>query len=196
MGYTDVIISQPSGGNWLALKHMIGHRVVVFGTHSITEEPDPMNQGRTRNVAVVDFADLDDGAGGKIQWKAKVDKPGFVNKLDVDQRTAVLGRIELGDAKAGQNAPFILGTHQPGDAEFFMNVWLPANRDALAGKAPQPENSSPQQTPAPAPAASAPEPATSQPTLPVAPAAPPNIDPAAFEAFQKLMASGQISVPS
>jgi hypothetical protein len=136
MGYTNVILSQPPKGNFLKLKEMIGHRVVFLGTHSIEDQPDTMNPGKTRKVASVDMVDLDDGLGGRIQWGALVDKVGIVNKL-VGQTTAIMGRIILGEAKVGQSAPFILDDHQPEDAAYFLNVWQPANKDALAGKAAQ-----------------------------------------------------------
>lgn len=138
MGYTDVFIQQPAkSSGFMKPADMIGHRVCVFGTHEITEQPDTLNEGKMRKVARIDYVDLDDGQGGVIRWNALVDKPGVVNKL-TNQTGAILGRIVLGEAKKGQSAPFILDDHQPADAEFFNNVWLPANRDALAGKGSQP----------------------------------------------------------
>lgn len=159
MGYTDVILSQPPKGNFLKLKEMVGHRLLVLGTHSIEEQPDNMNPGKTRKVATIDVVDFDDTYGGRIQWNALVDKPGVVNKL-VGQTTSILGRLILGDAKAGQSAPFILDDHRPEDAAYFTNVWLPANRDALAGKAPQQltgPTGNPVQAAVPAYAAAAPQ---------------------------------------
>lgn len=208
MGYTDVILSQPPKGGWINLREKVGHRLVFLGTHDIEEQPDPLNQGKTRLVATVDYVDLDDGAGGVVQWGALVDKPGVVNKLK-NQRTAIMGRLILGEAKTGQSAPFILADHEPGDAQYFMQTWMPANRAALAGR---------QQAPSPAPVAT-PAPAGPQPQyqqpLPVAAQAPaaqaPLFNPAAapvaanladgqteayspeaVAAIQRMMASGQL----
>lgn len=134
MGYTDIILSQPpKGGGYIDLKNKIGHRLVFLGTHSIEKEADNLNPGETRDVATVDYIDLDDGQGGVIQWGARVDKVGVVNKLR-GQRNAIMGRLILGDAKAGKSAPFILADHEPQDADYFFNTWIPANKAALEGK--------------------------------------------------------------
>lgn len=210
MGYTDIIISQPPKGNFPKFREMVGHRVCFLGTSSIEERPDNMKPGETRQVATVDFVDLDDGHGGIIQWGAQVDKPGIVNKLR-GQTTAILGRIVTGDAKAGQNPPFILDDHQPGDAEYFTQVWMPANRDALAGKARQaPQQSAPQPVQQ---AVQSAQPAFTMPALPQMPqpqaqpqaqvpqpvaaaagAAPTGGEypPEAIAAIQRMMANGQL----
>jgi hypothetical protein len=146
VGYTDVILSQPpKGGGYIDCKNKVGHLLVFLGTHTITTEPDTMSKvpGATREVATVDYVDLDDGQGGIIQWGARVDKIGIVNKLR-GQRNAIMGRLVLGDAKQGMSAPFILEDHTPADADRFLNVWMPANRAALAGA----EQQQPQQAPA------------------------------------------------
>jgi hypothetical protein len=217
MGYTDIILSQPPKGNFLKLKEMIGHRVVFLGTHSIEEQPDTMNPGKTRKVATVDFVDLDDGEGGRIQWGALVDKPGVVNKL-TGQTNSIMGRIVLGDAKPGQSAPFLLDDHQPEDAAFFMNVWQPANREALAGRAAQtqpgrlnaavappgvtpayqqqPQYQQPAQAPAPQYASMpgvAPQPAAAAASL--ANGASQAFSPEAIAAMQAMIARGEITVP-
>lgn len=147
MGYTNVILGQPpKGGGWIECKNIIGHLLVFLGTHNITTEPDTMSKipGATREVATVDYVDLDDGQGGIIQWGARVDKIGIVNKLR-GQRNAIMGRLVLGEAKQGMSPPFILADHEPADAERFNTVWMPANRAALAGA----EAQQPQQQPQP-----------------------------------------------
>jgi hypothetical protein len=219
MGYIDLVISQPPKGNYLKPRDMVGHRVLFLGTSSIEEQPDNMKPGETRQVATVDFVDLDDGHGGLIQWGALVDKPGIVNKLK-NQSTAILGRIIVGEAKTGQNPPFLLGEHEPGDMEYVTQVWMPANRDALAGKARQTPRATPQAG-QPAPQAGQPAPQAGQtypaampqvPATPVPTPAPqyqPQIpqpvaaaasaapgggeySPEALAAIQRMMANGQL----
>ncbi len=211
MGYADVILGQPPKGGWLSFKNSIGHRYVFFGTQSIEEQPDNMNPGKTRLVATCDCVDLDDGQGGVIQWGALVDTPGIVNKLK-NQRNAIMGRIVLGEAKAGQSPPVILALHVPADAEYSTTVWLPANRAALAGRGPQAPAAAPSApTPAPAPSAQqyvnapaataafpgqvlpAPQPvaaAAQQQTLPMGDAG--GVSPEALAAVQRMIASGQL----
>ncbi len=154
MSYVDQVLQQPPGSEWLSPKNKIGHLLAIFDCLSQREEPDPMNPGKLRTVAEIVYADLSDGEGGRIVWGAQVDKPGIVNKLK-NQRGTILGRLELGDAKAGQSAPYILQDHTPEDAAYFTGTWLPANRAALDGKQPQRAASQAPTTPAAAPAAPA-----------------------------------------
>lgn len=133
MGYVDNVLEQPPKGEWVSAKEKVGHLLAIFGNYGIEEQPDNMNPGKTRLVASIDYVDLDDGHGGRIVWGANVDKPGIVNKLK-NQRGTILGRLILGDAKVGQSAPYILADHTPEDAAYFTGTWMPANRDALAGK--------------------------------------------------------------
>lgn len=133
MSYVDNILQQPPKGEWFDSKNKVGHLIAIFGNHGIQDVPDNFNQGQTKQVAVIDYADLDDGEGGRIIWGANVDKPGIVNKLK-NQRGTILGRLGFGPAKAGQSAPYVLDDHTPEDAARFTNGWLPANRAALAGQ--------------------------------------------------------------
>lgn len=197
MSYTNLILSQPPKGEWFSPKTMIGHLIVIFGNTGIEEQPDNMNPGKTRQVATIDYVDLDDGQGGRIVWGAQCDKPGIVNKIK-NQRNAIMGRLEYGEAKAGQSAPYILVDHTAADAERFNNAWLPANREALAGKA--------NQAPAPAQAQAAPAPVqyqqpqvqqqqpqlNYQPQAAQVPAGQPDVSAEAMAAIQRMMAAGQL----
>ncbi len=145
MSYVDQVLQQPPKGEWFSAKDHVGHLIAIFGNEGTREEPDNMNPGKTRTVATIDYADLDDGVGGRIRWGTQVDKPGIVLKLK-NQRGTILGRLVMGDAKPGQSAPYILQDHTPEEAAYYTNTWLPANRGALSGNGPQ----------RPAPAAPAP----------------------------------------
>lgn len=148
MPYVDIILSQPpKGGGFIPLKEKIGHLLVFLGCHGIVQQPDDFNQGQLRDVATVDYIDLDDGQGGIIKWGAQVDKVGIINKVR-GQSTAIMGRLVLGEAKPGRSAPFILEDHTPEDARRFTEAWLPANRQALAGGQQQAQQQAQQQTPA------------------------------------------------
>lgn len=133
MSYVDNILQQPAKGEWIDHKNKVGHLIAIFGHHEIVDMPDTFNPGKTKQVATVDMADLDDGENGRIIWGALTDKPGIVNKLK-NQRGTILGRLGFGPAKAGQSAPYVLDDHTPEDAARFTNSWLPANRAALAGQ--------------------------------------------------------------
>lgn len=212
MSYTNLILTQPPKGEWFSAKEKVGHRIVIFGNSGIEEQPDNMNPGKMRNVATIDYVDLDDGQGGRIIWGAQCDKPGIVNKLK-NQRNAIMGRLEYGEAKAGQSAPYILADHTAEDADYFTNVWMPANRAALAGNgapAPRPQAQAPQaqapqaqapySPPAPAPSAQPPlfDPAPA--AQPLAAQAAPGLangqagayTPEAMAAIERMIASGQI----
>ncbi len=164
MSYVDQVLQQPPKGEWFSAKEHVGHLLAIFGNEGTREEPDNMNPGKTRTVATIDYADLDDGAGGRIRWGVQVDKPGIVLKLK-NQRGTILGRLVMGDAKPGQSAPYILQDHTAEEAAYYTGTWLPANRAALSGNGPQraaAPASAPASAPVPQPSAPSPVPQAQQ----------------------------------
>jgi len=200
VSYTEEFrVVAPEGGGWITPRNLMGHRIAVTKVHSIDEEPDPLNQGRTRQVATVDYVDIDDGAGGILKRRNKVDKLGIVNKLTVGSRDIVLGRIGQGDAKEGKNAPFLLDRATPEDIAEFTDTWLPAHLHELRGDTSTPPTPAPTRIPAPAaPAAPAPAPAPTPGNAPATAFAPTPADqtgglsPEAQAALAGMIARGEI----
>ena len=149
MNFTDMLINQPAeGGGWIKPRDMMGHLVAILKVHEISAEPDNMNKGEMRDVARVDLVDLDDGKGGELQERVRIDKKGIVNKLAVAQLGVTLGRIGTVPTASGNNA-FVLPPFIPGQADVRLRTWA----------------SSRNSTPAPAPAAvPAPTPIVAAPT--------------------------------
>jgi hypothetical protein len=156
------LVQPQSSGMWMKCRDLLGHPLVILRCHLISEEADPMNPGKSRYVATIDYVDLSEGVNAQVYKRAKVDKPGVVNKLDPNSQDIVMGRMTQGEAKVGQNPPFILGDSTPEDQAFFVEQWLPAHEAEFS------DSPAPQSAPvAPAPVAAPPAPApAASPTLP------------------------------
>lgn len=113
----------PGGSGFRAAEH-VGALVVFVGTKL---EPDyPTSFGTTNAARVAITVPLDGENAGEVYYDSLLFQTALVPSLTNAESDIVVGRIGVGQAKAGQSAPYILD--EPTEEEITaVQTWLDEN---------------------------------------------------------------------